>query len=257
MHKVLNLYKPSGFTPLQIIDKFREENPEYQTVKLGYAGRLDPMAEGVLLVLVGEENKKRKEYEDLKKEYAFDVLFGVATDTYDVLGKIIRAQQSDKASELQRKIKQILPPFSGKQMQPYPPYSSQPVNGKPLFYWAREGKLDKIIIPQKAIDIYEFTLVSLYTITPRELEKVIEEKLEKVSGNFRQDEIKKCWRKFFASIKDAIDFPVARFTIACSSGTYVRSIANALGEKLGCGAIALKIVRTKAGNFTKEQALHL
>ena len=62
--KVLNLYKPQGVTPLELIDRFRQKHPEYKDEKLGYAGRLDPMAEGILLVLVGDENKKRKTYED-------------------------------------------------------------------------------------------------------------------------------------------------------------------------------------------------
>src|SRR5579871_234239 len=88
MQTILNLYKPIGKTPLEVIREFQIQNPEYQNVKLGYAGRLDPMAEGVLLVLVGEENKKRKEYERLKKEYEFTVLFGIETDSYDALGTV-------------------------------------------------------------------------------------------------------------------------------------------------------------------------
>jgi len=88
MQKVLNLYKQTGVTPLQTIKQLQKRYPEYQDSKLGYAGRLDPMAEGVLLVLVDEENKKRRTYESLEKEYEFYMLFGVKTDTYDILGKM-------------------------------------------------------------------------------------------------------------------------------------------------------------------------
>ena len=63
MQKVLLLKKKVGETPLEIISEFKKNNLEYQNQKLGYAGRLDPMAEGLLLVLIGEECKKRKEYE--------------------------------------------------------------------------------------------------------------------------------------------------------------------------------------------------
>ena len=67
MKNILHLYKPIGVTPFQLIQQFRIEHPEYQDIKLGYAGRLDPMADGLLLVLVGEENKKRKQYEEMLK----------------------------------------------------------------------------------------------------------------------------------------------------------------------------------------------
>ena len=58
--KTIKLYKEKGETPLERLDRFREENPEYGEVKLSYAGRLDPMAEGVMLILIGDENKERE-----------------------------------------------------------------------------------------------------------------------------------------------------------------------------------------------------
>ncbi|MDX1535908.1 MAG: hypothetical protein R3346_04075, partial [Candidatus Spechtbacterales bacterium] len=78
---VLNIYKPLGFTPLQAIEQYREINPEYSNVKMGYAGRLDPLAEGVLIVPTGETLKKQKEYMDLDKKYTAKILFGFSTDT--------------------------------------------------------------------------------------------------------------------------------------------------------------------------------
>jgi len=84
------LNKPLGMTPLEAIREFQRKNPKYQTTKLSFAGRLDPMAEGLLLVLEGEENKDRKRFENLDKTYEFSILFGVTTDTYDLLGKITR-----------------------------------------------------------------------------------------------------------------------------------------------------------------------
>ncbi|PSO45951.1 MAG: tRNA pseudouridine(55) synthase, partial [Parcubacteria group bacterium QH_9_35_7] len=61
------LDKPISLTPLQTIEKFKEQNPKYKDKKMSYAGRLDPMAEGLLLCLVGEENKNREEYQQLEK----------------------------------------------------------------------------------------------------------------------------------------------------------------------------------------------
>ena len=67
MQSVIPVYKPLGLTPLQAIVKFKKLFPDYANEKISYAGRLDPMAEGLLLLLVGEENKQRNEYEDLSK----------------------------------------------------------------------------------------------------------------------------------------------------------------------------------------------
>lgn len=88
MNRVLTLYKPVGATPLDVLYELQERNPGYKDVRLAYAGRLDPMAEGLLLVLVGDECKRRDHYQKLDKIYEFEVLFGVSTDTYDILGKI-------------------------------------------------------------------------------------------------------------------------------------------------------------------------
>ena len=102
MKNVLNLYKQVGITPLQLIKKFVRSNPEYKDEKLGYAGRLDPMAEGVMIILVGDENKKREKYLDLNKKYEVGILFGVSTDTHDVLGLIERHASHDIIKDYKR-----------------------------------------------------------------------------------------------------------------------------------------------------------
>src|SRR6185436_12995765 len=83
------LHKPLGLSPLEVIKLFKQQNFEYASATISYAGRLDPMADGLLLLLVNEENTQRKLYEALPKTYEFTVLLGVETDTYDILGKII------------------------------------------------------------------------------------------------------------------------------------------------------------------------
>jgi tRNA pseudouridine(55) synthase len=86
---VITIYKKKGETPYEALMRLRLARPEYAALPLSYAGRLDPMAEGVLIVLVGEENKYREKYLDLEKTYKVQILFGIGTDTYDVLGKVI------------------------------------------------------------------------------------------------------------------------------------------------------------------------
>ncbi|MBU2330236.1 hypothetical protein KKG57_02105, partial [Patescibacteria group bacterium] len=86
MKKYVVLEKPVGQTPLEALRLFQERSPIYKDVPLSYAGRLDPMASGKLLVLIGEECKKQKKYHGLDKEYVIEVLLDIGTDTGDVLG---------------------------------------------------------------------------------------------------------------------------------------------------------------------------
>lgn len=253
MKPTLYVYKPIGATPLEIITAIKKQYPEYEKETLAYAGRLDPMAEGLLLILVGDENKNRKQYEDLPKTYECDVLCGIETDTYDVLGKII--ESNNKHPDLEE-IKQAVQSFVGKQTQPYPPYSSQPVNGKPLYYWARENKLHEITIPTKDIEIYNIETLQARTIKTSELKTLIHERIANVHGDFRQAEILALWNEFFTKHTNE-SFPIYSFHITCSSGTYIRSFAHKLGKKLHTSALALSIKRTQIGDHSLQDAIKL
>ncbi len=245
------LNKPQGMTPLAAIDLFRSRNPEYADITLGVAGRLDPMANGLLLVLVGDENKKRSTYENLSKTYEVDVLFGITTDTYDLLGLVTR---TDTPTTLTRDIvSKTIESLPSTLIQEYPPYSSKPVLGKPLFYWAREGKLDSITIPKKQIELAQKILIGWQNISTDTLTKEIEERIAKVSGDFRQVEILKTWRDTLPK-QQATSWPLATLRITCSSGTYMRSIAQKIGEICKTGALAFAITRIAIGNYTIENA---
>lgn len=256
MNTLLTFYKPRGMTPLQAIRTWQKKNPRYQGHTLSYAGRLDPMAEGLLLVLVDEENKKREAYENLEKEYEFTLFVGITTDTYDVLGKIQNLTTPPDLSILHEQLKRLLPSFTGKILQPYPPYSSFHVQGKPLFAWAREGRLADIQIPTKDIEIKTLSLLSERTQTVSQLVPDIVNDLRKVEGNFRQEDIIPHWQELLNTQPD-LTLPLFDFTLTCTSGTYVRSLAYRIGQVLGYGALALRIKRTKVGEFTLDQALSL
>ncbi len=281
MEKVLMINKLLGQTPLEAIQELRIKNEEYKGVQLAYAGRLDPMAEGLLLILVGDECKNRDKYQDMEKEYEFEVLFGIETDTYDPLGKIqqkitnyelrdeqkleikseelreiqehrdlsleIRSKLGVNVATLNSSLQSLISSFTGEVEQEYPPYSSMTVDGKPLWKWAREGRLGEIEIPKKLVNIKALELVGQYTITNYELRDEIQMRISKVKGDFRQEKILKAWDEF---LKDnSGEFQVAKFKATVSSGTYVRSIAHEMGKKLGTGAIALSIKRTRVGDY--------
>ncbi len=214
-----------------------------------YAGRLDPMASGILLILAGEETKQKEKYLDLDKEYDFSVLFGFTTDTYDILGIITDAKkyEIDKI-QLQKNILKILPEFIGKRKQKYPMYSSKTVNGIPLFEYARND--EQVEIPEREVEIKKLELIKIQNINIEKLLQNIELRINKVKGDFRQKEILKIWKKELGHKKSMHRFFVASFKIKCTSGTYVRSISNEMGEKLGIPALAYSIKRTKIGRFS-------
>lgn len=248
MKKVVSIYKPITFTPLQAIDQFRKENSQYKNAKLGYAGRLDPMAEGLLLVLVDEENKKRKEYERLPKEYEFQILFGFSTDTYDVMGMVMQAQDiKDQMLDL-NEVQKAANTFVRKFKQPYPPYSSARVKGKPLYYWAREDKLREIIIPEKEVEIFAFEVSKVSSVTGKDLSEEIKGRIKKVKGEFRQQKIVTNWEKILNKHKNK-DYFYITCKVRCSSGTYMRSLAFEIGKLLNIPTLALSIKRTKIGEF--------
>ncbi len=86
MQQLINVYKPLGMTPLEVIRKLKQTNSYLTEAKISYAGRLDPLAHGVLLLLVGENTKEKDRYLALPKTYEFEIIFGLQTDTYDLLG---------------------------------------------------------------------------------------------------------------------------------------------------------------------------
>jgi tRNA pseudouridine55 synthase len=224
MENVLRLYKNPGETPLECLERFRVANPEYTNEKMTYAGRLDPMAEGVLIVLAGEECKKKDEYLGLDKEYIFEVLFGIQSDTYDILGipKIAEKKDFDIKS------------FVGKRIQEYPAYSSR------TFQMARDGA--EFEPPTKEVEIFDMEMLEERNIEKEVLEKEIPERVDLVRGDFRQDEIKDAWKNILENAPEK--FRIGKFKIHCSSGTYVRSIANEMG------GLAYSIKRTRVGEYT-------
>lgn len=250
MNAVFALYKPLGATPLETTTSWKHAHHVANEISVGYAGRLDPMAEGVLLVLVGHENTKRKQYERLPKIYDVDILLGITTDTYDTLGIV---QRINKTTIQQNNLEETLQAFVGTFEQPYPPYSSARVNGKPLFYWAREGKLEEVSIPTKSITIDYITLNSLTEISGERILTEATRRTTLVHGEFRQAETRATWEKTMVPHSQFV-FSLLHLTVSCSSGTYMRSIAHELGKKIGTGAIAYRIVRTAVGPYTLSQA---
>jgi tRNA pseudouridine55 synthase len=251
------LEKKRGETPLEAIEAWKAAHAEFQNVPASYAGRLDPMAEGKLLVLLGEECKKQSSYTKLDKEYEIEVLFDVGTDTGDVLG-LAAPEPQKKVSHSHTELRTAIEHELGRHSRRYPVFSSKTVNGKPLFLYALEGTLDTITIPEHIETIYRITKIDSHEISARDLQKHIVELLSNVprsdepskalGADFRQDAIRAEWTKFFETTTIRT-FSILRLRVICGSGSYMRTLAERLGKSLGTTALALSIRRTKIGKY--------
>jgi len=260
--ELVAVWKLLGETPLEALNRLRIEKPQYATSTLSYAGRLDPAAEGVLLVLVNDANKSREKYLELDKTYELRILFGVSTDTYDALGTVTKATASISPDaghhvtpeDFKKKAEDARRDFIGSIIQDYPPYSSKTIDGKALFQWAREGKLAEgatLQLPTHTVNISSITIKGWEEIRANPLYKHIEKICSLVKGDFRQKTIIESWGLAMGARESAV-FHILRLSISCGSGTYMRTLAYDFGKKVGLPALALSIVRTKTGKFTKK-----
>ncbi len=250
--------KKVGETPLSAMEAWRhKQSPEYAKIPLAYAGRLDPMASGLLLILIGDECKRQEQYHALDKVYNFSVLFGVGSDTDDVLGRlsptrIVPAPTRDE-------ITHILGSLTGTISLPYPHFSSKTVQGKPLHMWTLEGRLGEITIPTNTTTVHSLRLTRLETkmratICDEALTKIntippVTDPRKALGADFRRTDVRNDWLAWRDSAPVTDRYVIAHFTCVASSGTYMRSLANELGNRLGTRALAYHIDRTTIGRY--------
>ena len=203
----LVINKPKGKTSHDVVDAVRHLAGFRQ---IGHLGTLDPLATGVLVLLLGKATRLVRFYSGRRKRYTAGFRFGFATDTYDSDGE---AQGPDTSPALDATVlEQLAAERVGPFEQMPPAFSAKKVGGRPAYELAR--KKQEVVLKPVQVEIYEY-------------------KLTGVEGS------------------------IARFVIECSSGTYVRSLAHEMGQKLGCGAHLSEITRTAVGEFSLEQAIAL
>lgn len=257
MQKYVVLEKVVGETPLECTEAWRAVNPEYATTPLAYAGRLDPLASGKLLVLIGDECKRQTEYHNLDKRYQVDVVFGLGSDTGDVMGLLTSTDATPDVTPAE--LRTTLTTLTGDVALPYPVFSAKTVGGKPLHTWAMEGRLDEITIPTKRSTIYNIKLTSLTSLSATDLYEQALQKINsippvtesrKALGNdFRRTDIRTSWQDWLEAHKGQI-FPVATITCTASSGTYMRTLANTIARQHHTLGLALSIHRTHIGRYS-------
>lgn len=189
-----------------------------QTKKVGHSGTLDPEVDGVLPICVGKATKVVEYLLESNKVYQGEICLGIATETEDAHGEIVNQEEIITPFTIEE-IDAMMETFKGEIIQIPPMYSAVKVNGKRLYEYARKG--ETVERPERRVKIYEFKRTS----TPV------------------YDEASKTQKW--------------QFEVGCSKGTYVRTLAVDLGEKLGVPAHMSQLTRIKSGPFFSEQCVTL
>lgn len=247
------LEKEVGETPLAAIEAWRASEPFLAGVPLAYAGRLDPMASGKLLVLIGDECKVQEKYHALDKRYEFEVLFGASSDTGDVLGRLTH---TSPPSITETQLIQALPSLVGTITLPYPHFSSKTVQGKPLHVWTLEGRLSEIEIPTYTARIHSLKLLSTRKLTGDEIADASLIKIETIppvteaskalGRDFRRVDVRADWQAFKAA-HGSEEYTIATFSCVSGSGAYMRSLSEFIAKKVGTRGLAYSIHRSRIG----------
>jgi tRNA pseudouridine55 synthase len=203
MDGILLINKEKGPTSFGVIEQIKRR---FRVEKIGHSGTLDPLATGLLMVLVGRATKVN-EYLPDSKVYEMEITFGKSTNTDDAEGEIIK--EIPVPGGLEELVKKALPSFTGDITQIPPKFSAIKKDGVKLYDLARAGRE---VNPE-----------------PRQV---------------RIDSI-----ELISSGTDSVNLRVA-----CGSGTYMRSLARDLGEKIGSCAFLSGLVRTKIGEFSITQS---
>lgn len=224
MKNVIIAEKRIGETPLECLDRIRNEYSISKGIPMTYAGRLDPMAGGLLIILIGEECKNKEKYLNLDKEYIVEVLIGIETDSLDLLGIIEKVNTEIFDIQIEK--------YIGKMKQEYPRYSSKVIAMKEL--------PDEM--PVKDIEIYNIEKIDERFLNSRDIYEYAIKNISLIKGDFRQKEIIEKWNDFLTKYSNN-NFKIITIKVLCSSGTYMRSLAHNMG------GIAFSILRTKIGEY--------
>lgn len=220
MDGLLIIDKPAGLTSHDVVARVRRI---VQERRVGHTGTLDPFATGVLVVLVGRATRLAQFLSGAEKEYQAILRLGYATDTGDLTGKPTSDTRDGSITQARswsdQEIERALESLRGEIDQLPPMYSAKKHGGQKLYELARRGEQ----IERKTVRV----TVNVF---------------ETVRGN----------RPLLRNNEDGtVDLAVH---VVCSAGTYVRTLAEAVGERLGVGAHLAELQRTRAGDFHISQA---
>ena len=211
MNGIILINKEKGISSFGVVAKIRKI---CNTKKVGHCGTLDPMATGVLPIMVGNATKLSKYLVEHNKEYVTTIKIGEKTDSADSEGKIIEKDDFRLVQSDEKKYIEIIRSFVGKSKQIPPMFSAIKINGKKLYEYAREG----IEIERKSREIELFSI-------------------DNISIDYEENEI--------------------TFKVACSKGTYIRTLCEDIAGKIGTIGYMKNLERTKLEKFDISKSIRL
>jgi tRNA pseudouridine(55) synthase len=246
MDKIIPIWQPVGYSTYQITSRVAEKFNE----KAAHTGVLDPLAEGVIIVLLGDERFNKIKYAGWKKTYEFEITLGIRTDSFDGMG-IISEYNHIKFFD-DKTIEAVLKGMTGEYEQKVPLYSAVKVDGKKLFLYPKQGKIPPYI-PSKKGEIYDIKLLNSTKIKLKEIIEENTKKLKKITGGeFRQKEIMADWNRFKKDHSPNQDLQKIRIKVEISRGMYVRSLSQDICKKLDTIGFVSELIRTKNGKYNKK-----
>ncbi len=223
--KILLIDKPSGITSFDVIRRLRHvysaTHDGARAPKLGHAGTLDPLATGLMVIGVGPGTKQLAQLTKLDKTYEAVVCIGESRTTGDQEGEVVASQVVNELSRSD--VHKALSELIGTHEYEVSAYSAIKQGGVPMYKRARQAakqgrQLSPAELPRRAMTVYEAELLSLQLVEER---------------------------------------AVATVRFAVASGTYIRSLAESLGSRLGYPACLLSLRRTQVGAYSLRDAIPL
>lgn len=208
------VHKPVGISSFDLVYKMRKI---MNTRKIGHAGTLDPLASGLMILGVDSGTKKMKNYVGLDKVYLADIIIGKSTTTGDREGEVVEQKLTHGVDMKESFLDDALQSLIGENYYPAPLYSAVKVLGKPLYKYAREGKIPPFI-PEKEMSLKRIQVLDLY-----ESERT----------------------------------HIVRVRAEVGSGTYIRTLAEEFGNKIGYPASLKSLYRLSIGNYSDKDAFFL
>jgi tRNA pseudouridine55 synthase len=209
--EVLLINKPLTWTSFAVVNKLRShlrKKTGEKNIKVGHAGTLDPLADGLLIICTGKKTKEIDSFMGLEKVYTGTITLGACTPSYDLETAI--SETFDVSGISGEMISEVARKMTGEMDQLPPIFSAKKVDGKRAYDLARKGK--EVTLQPKRIHIRTFDII-------------------------------------------AVDMPQVHFRIACSKGTYIRSVAHDFGKLLNSGAHLSALRREAIGEFSLNDAL--
>ena len=201
---LLLVNKPAGVTSHDVVALVRRK---LGVKRVGHTGTLDPMAQGLLILLVGSATKHQQAFQGHDKTYDAVLGLGTQTDTGDALGVPIRTASVPPLEPA--RLEEILASFQGALLQTPPAYSAVKVQGRPAYWWARRQQ--PVTLSARTVHIHRLTLQRCSATT-------------------------------------------VAFRVECSSGTYIRTLAESVAERLGTVGHLTGLVRLRVGEWSLDAA---